>query len=113
VTSYLDVTDVVRVLENPPLSSDPSLDVRQIRSVYALLRYTPMEYLPKSVRIDLAKKAAVFDGQLMPTLNPGSAHDGDLMGTLSLSREYISRSIVHGAVFDRLVLCHHFLSKSS
>ena len=72
-----------------------------------------MEYLPKSVRIDLAKKAVVFDGQLMSMLNPGSAHDGDVMDTLSLSREYMSRSIAHGAVFDRLVLCHLFPSKSS
>ena len=113
MTSYLDVTDVVITLEKFPLSSNFSLDIRQIRTVYTLLRYTPMEYLPKSVRIDLAKKAVVFDGQLMSTLNPGSAHDDDLLDTLSLSREYISRSIVHGAVFDRLVLCHLFSSKSS
>ena len=101
---------MVRTLENLPLSSDFSPDIRQIRSAYTLLRYTPMEYLPKSVRVDLAKKAVVFDGQLISTLNPGSAPDVDLMGVLSLSREYITRSIVYGAVFGRPVLCHLFPS---
>ena len=71
-----------------------------------------MEYLPKNVRIDLAKKAVVFDRQLILTLNPGSAQNG-LMDTLSLSREYTSRSLVHATVFDRLVLYHPFSSKSS
>jgi len=105
MTSCLDVTDVVRTLENLPPSSDFSLDIRGVQSVYTLLRYTPMEYLPKSVRIDLAKKAVVFDGQLISTLNPGSEYN-DLMDTVSLFREYISRSLVYAAVFDRLVLYH-------
>ena len=110
--SHLDVSDVVKTLENLPPSSDSSLDTHQAQAVYTLLRYTPMEYLPKSARIELTKKAIVFDGQLISTLKPGSAHN-DLMGVLSLSREYLSRSLAHAAVFDRLVLSPLLRPKSS
>lgn len=104
-TSSLDATDVARTLGTPLFSSNLSLDMRQVQAVYTILKYTPMEYLPKSVRIDLTKKAVVFDAQSISALKIGST-DNDLMGVLSLSREYISRSITHAAVFDRLVLCH-------
>ena len=112
MTSHLDVADVVKMLENFSPSSDFSPDIRQVQAVYTILRYTPMEYLPKGVRIDLTKKAIVLDAQLVSTLESELAH-GDLMGVLSLSREYISRSIAHGAVFDRLVLWYLLLSGSS
>ena len=111
MTSHLSITDVVKTLETLP-SPDLSPDIHKVQAVYAFLRYTPMEYLPKSVRIDLTKKAVVFDGQLVSALKSGSAHD-DLTGVLSLSREYISRSLVHATVFDRSVLCHPSLSKTS
>ena len=111
MTSHLDVTDVVKTLENLPPSSDFSPDIRQVQAVYTLLRYTPMEYLPKSVRIELTKKAIVFDGQLVSALKSGSA--SDLASVLSLSREYMSRSIAHATVFDRQVLCHLIPSKPS
>ena len=112
MTSHLDVSNLVRTLGNLPPSSDFCLDIRLVQSVYTLLRYSPMEYLPKSFRIDLAKKAAVLDGQLISRLNPGSAQN-DLMDTLSLSREFISRSLVHATVFNKMVLCHLLSSKSS
>jgi hypothetical protein len=70
-----------------------------------------MEYLPKGVRVDLTKMAVVFDGQLISMLKPGTTHN-DLMGVLSLSREYISRSIAHAAVFDRLVYRFFFSHKN-
>ncbi|KAF9647481.1 hypothetical protein BDM02DRAFT_3187912 [Thelephora ganbajun] len=102
-TSCLGIADVIKTLGNlpPPPSPDFSLDIHKVQAVYTILRYTPMEYLPKSTRIDLTKKAIIFDGQLVSTLKPGSAH-GDLMGVLSLSREYTSRSLAYAAVFDRL-----------
>lgn len=102
-TSILDITEIVKTLENPTPSSNSHLDIRQVQAVYTILRYTPMEYLPRSIRIDLTKKAVVFDAQLISASKPGLAHN-DLMGVLSLSREYISRSIMHAAVFDRRVL---------
>jgi hypothetical protein len=101
-TSHLDVTDFVKELEDLSLPFNFSLDIRQFHAVYTILRYTPMEYLPKSVRIDLTKKAVVFGGQVISTLKPGPVHD-DLKDVLSLSREYIGRSLVHAAVFNGLV----------
>lgn len=101
-TSHLDVTDFVKTLENLPLPFNLSLDIHQFHAVYTILRYTPMEYLPKSIRIDLTKKAVVFDGQLISTSKPGLVHD-NLIDVLSLSREYIGRSLTHAAVFDRPV----------
>lgn len=101
-THHLDITDVVQTLENLPPSSDFSLDICEVQAVYIVLRYTPMEYLPKSVRIELTKKAVVFDGQLISALKPRPLHD-NLMGVLSLSREYIGRSLAHATVFNRLV----------
>lgn len=101
-TSHLDISDVVQVLEDLPPPSGSSLDICEVQVVYTIIRYAPIEYIPKSVRIELTKKAVVFDGQLMSTLKPGSLHD-DLMGVLSLSREYIGRSLLHAAVFNRLV----------
>ena len=111
-TSILDVTDIVKTLEKPTPSSNFHLDIRQVQTAYTILRYTPMEYLPRSIRIDLTKKAVVFDAQLISALKPGPTHN-DLMGVLSLSREYMSRSITNAAVFDRRVLCHLLSSESS
>jgi hypothetical protein len=111
-TSYLDVTDVVKTLQHLPPLPNFSLDIYQVQAVYTVLRYTPIEYLPKNVRIDLTKKAIIFDGQLISTLKPGSIHD-DIVGVLSLSREYISRSLAYSAAFDRLVQCHLLPSESS
>lgn len=93
---------MVETLENLPPSSSFPLDTRAVQTVYTILRYAPMEYLPKKVRIDLTKKAVVFDGQLISTLEVGSARD-HLMGVLSLSREYISRSLEHAVAFDKMV----------
>ena len=78
------------------------MDVRAAHAVYAILSYTPMEYLPKGIRADLTKKAVVLDRQLVSTLKPEFAH-GHSMAALALSREYMSRSLAHTAVFDRLV----------
>ena len=100
-TSHLDTNDVIQTLENLPPSFDFSLDIHEVQAVYTILRYAPMEYLPKSVRIELTKKAIVFDGQLISTLKPGSLYD--LTDVLSLSREYIGRSLEHAAVFNILV----------
>jgi hypothetical protein len=100
--SCLDGTSLIQTLENLPPSSHFSPDTYQVQAVYTILRYAPMEYLSKSVRIELTKKAVVFDAQLILTLRPELFHD-DLMGVLSLSREYISRSLAHAAVFNRLV----------
>jgi len=111
MTSCLDAADVVETLENLRPSLDFSLDTHQVQAVYTILRYTPMEYLPKSARIDLTKKAVVFDARLISALKSGPAHN-DLIGVLSLSREYISRSITHAVVFDRPVLYHPLPSKS-
>ena len=61
-----------------------------------------MEYLPKSVRVELTKKAVVFDGYLISMVKPGSLHH-DLVCVLSLSREFIGRSLAYGVVFSRLV----------
>jgi hypothetical protein len=110
-TSHLDTTDITQTLENLPPSSDFSLDIHEVQAVYTILRYAPMEYLPKNVRIELTKKAVVFDGQLISTSKPGSLHD-DWMDVLFLSREFIGRSLVHAAVFNRQVLCHLPLSNS-
>jgi hypothetical protein len=104
-TSHLDVADMVKTLETLPQSPDLSLDIHGVQGVYAILRYTPMEYLPKSVRIDLTKKAIVFDGQLM-SMSKREPPEGHLTGVLSLSREYISRSLAQSVVFDRPVRCH-------
>jgi len=112
MTSHLDAADVAKTLENLPPSPDFSLDIHKVQAAYTILRYTPMEYIPKSARIGLTKKAVVFDARLISALKPGPAHN-DLMGVLSLSREYISRSITHAAVFDRLVLYHLLPSESS
>lgn len=101
-TSHLDVTDVIQTLENLPASFEFSLDLYEVQAVYTILRYTPMEYLPKSVRAELAKKAVVFDAQLTSALKPGSLRN-DLMDVLSLSREYIGRSLAQSGVFNRLV----------
>ena len=101
-TAHLDITDIVRTLENLPQPPDFSLDTHGFQAVYTILRYTPMAYLPKNVRIDLTKKAVVLDGQLMLMSKLESA-PGHLTGVLSLSREYISRSLAHAVVFDRLV----------
>ena len=104
-TSYLDVADVVTTLEDITPSDNLSLDIPRIRTVYTILRYTPMEYLPRSVRIDLTKKAVVLDAWLTSVPEPRLA-DNDLLGALSLFREYMSRSIIHAAVFEKRVLCH-------
>jgi len=111
-TFILDTTDIVRTLEDPTPSSNFHLDISQVQAVYSILGYTPMEYLPRSIRIDLTKKALVFDAQLVSAPVHGPARD-DVMGVLSLSREFMSRSIAHAAVFDRRVLCYLFSSESS
>lgn len=111
-TSILDATDIVRTLEDLTPSSNFHLDISQVRAVYTILGHTPMEYLPRSIRIDLTKKTLVFDAQLISAPKHGPAQV-DLMGVLSLSREYMSRSIAHAAVFDRRVLCHLLSSKPS
>ena len=111
-TSILDITDIVKTLENLTPSSNFHLDIRQVQAVYTVLRYTPMEYLPRSIRIDLTKKAVVFDAQLISAPKSEPTYN-DLMGVVSLSREYMSRSITHAAVFDRQVLCHLLSSESS
>lgn len=110
-TSNLDITDIVKTLENLLPSSNFSKDIHEIRAVYTILRYTPMEYLPKNARVDLTKKAIVIDAQLISALKPGPAHN-DLMDILSLCREYTSRSITYAAVFDRPV-SYHFLPSTS
>ena len=71
-----------------------------------------MEYLPKGIRLDLTKKAVVLDGQLVSTLNLGPVCNSTMV-LLSLSREYLSRSLAHAADFDRLVVCHLLPSKLS
>lgn len=103
---------MVKTLENLTPSSDFSLDIAQVQAVYTFLRYTPVEYLPKSVRVELTKKAIVLDGQLVSAFDPESAHS-NISGVLSLSREYMSRSIVHAKVFNRPVLCYLLPSTSS
>lgn len=104
-TSNLDVADIVKMLDSLTPSSNLSLDIRQVRVAYTILRYTPIEYLPKSVRVDLTKRAVVFDAQSITVPKSRLAHS-DFMNVLSLSREYISRSIAHTPVFDRQVLYH-------
>lgn len=104
-TSHLDVGDMVNALKTPFLPSSTSPDIRTGQAVYTVLGHTPMEYLPKSVRIDLTKKAVILDRQIVPTL----LADDCSMDVLSLSREYISRSLAHAAVFDRLVQWHTIL----
>lgn len=103
-TSHLDIADITQTLENPPPSSEISLEICGIQAVYTVLRYAPMEYLPKSVRVELTKKAVLFDGQLISVQKPGLLSN-NLMDVLSLSREYIGRSLAHAAVFNRLVQC--------
>jgi hypothetical protein len=102
MASHLDAAGVTQTLENISPSSSFAPDIRVVHAVYAILRYTPMEYLPKSIRADLTKKAVVFDGQLVSTLKPEFAH-GHSMAVLALSREFMSRSLAHAVVFDRLV----------
>lgn len=104
-SSYPGIVDVVATLENLTPSDNFSLDIPRVRTVYTILRYTPMEYLPRSVRIDLTKKAIVLDALLISVPEPRST-DNDLMGALSLFREFMSRSIMHAAAFEKWVLCH-------
>lgn len=101
-TSHLDAEDIVETLKNLPPSSSFSLNASAVQTVYTILRYAPMEYLPKKARVDLTKKAVVFDGQLISTHEAEPVRD-HLMGVLSLSREYISRSLEHAVAFDKMV----------
>lgn len=104
-TSHLDIVDVVRTLEDITPSDNLSLDIPRIQTVYTILRYTPMEYIPRSVRIDLTRKAVVLDAWLT-SVPESRLTNNNLLGALSLFREYMSRSIMHAAVFEKRVLCH-------
>lgn len=128
-TASLDSVDVSQVLSHHSSSSQStskkskktksaSLTEEQVRnaaSAYSFLLYAPSEYVPRSARSELLKRAVALDGVVMLTPADDSEAGDAIIGRevlLASIRTFLLRSFVHVGAADHQVLFHARIMRS-